>query len=361
MKHVRPAQGGPGSRALASILCLLLALSLAVLPAAAQDGFTYQHDPRLNPKVMTDVVVNPDAIYGFSPSLTGTLKQYADSVDWTDPEVVQNYQTQRIAYHQSMQGMYDTLLEMRQAGKSTEEIARTVSAQRNAIRIASYENDPEGLAEMKARNLETYGREEGPTPDDIYAKYGDWETVIEKAFSPNLGMDVCLGLYDQNYPYYLAMGLLPDEAHQTATREYAVSSLVRVLGKDHFSTDGPVLDTFRDADRVTVWFREDLAIATAGGILKGFEDGTLRPQEELRRVEAFVLLARCLPQLTAVRDPLPFTDVPDWARADLDRLSAAGLVEGYGDSLLGAEDSITVEQVGILAVRLGGLPVSSGT
>ena len=48
-------------------------------------------------------------------------------------------------------------------------------------------------------------------------------------------------------------------------------------------------------------------------------------------------------------------DNMDWAKADVDRLSAAGLVKGYGDGTLGAADQLTVEQVGILMERLSGL------
>ena len=204
-------------------LCLLLALGLAlqvmILPAAAVEGerFSYQHDPRLNPKAMEDIVVNPNAVYGFSPSPDGSLKEYVDPIDWSDPQAVETYRQERAAYHRSLQSMYDMLTEMKAAGATTEEIARAVSAERNALRIASYAGDPEGLAAMKARNLEVYGREEGPTPDEMYEKYGAWETVIEKAFSVNMGMDVCLGLYDDYYPIYLALGQIPDEETQIST------------------------------------------------------------------------------------------------------------------------------------------------
>ena len=32
---------------------------------------------------------------------------------------------------------------------------------------------------------------EGPLADEMYEKYGDWETVLTKAFSPNAAMDAC--------------------------------------------------------------------------------------------------------------------------------------------------------------------------
>ena len=342
-------------------LCLLLALGLAfqvmILPAAALEptGFSYQHDPRLNPKAMEDIKVDPNAVYGFSPSPEGSLKEYVDQIDWSDPAQVETYRQDRIAYHKSIQSMYDMFTELKAAGATTEEIAREVSAERNVIRYAAYDNDPEGLAVVKARNLERYGREEGPTPDDIYQKYGSWEMVIEKAFSPNVGMDVCVVLYDDCYSNYLALGLLEDEESQTATREYAVSSFVRALGRDSFLGDGPALSSFADASSVTVWFRDDLAAAVSGGLLRGYEDNTLRPGENISRVEAFVLLSRSLPELTPVTEPIDFADAPAWAKADMDRLSAAGLVQGYGNGWLGASDQLTVEQVGIVMERLSGL------
>jgi hypothetical protein len=91
-------------------------------------------------------------------------------------------------------------------GASEEEIARAVSTERNRLRLESAKDDPEVLAEIKASNLKKYGHEEGMTPDEAYAKYGSWEVVAQKAFSPNLGMDVICGLYDENYTLYKMLG-----------------------------------------------------------------------------------------------------------------------------------------------------------
>ena len=38
--------------------------------------------------------------------------------------------------------------------------------------------------------------------DELYEKYGSWQTVLEKALSTNAGMDACLGFYDENYDSY---------------------------------------------------------------------------------------------------------------------------------------------------------------
>ena len=200
------------------LLTLLIALSAFCVSALAAGGFAYRHDPSLNPYAMKDIVADETAIYGFRPTAEGSLKMYADA-DWSDPEVVEKGRQDRLAYHQSIESMYDMLADMAAEGKSVEEIARAVSAKRNELRLAAYEDDPKGLEEVKKRNLEKYGHEEGPLADELYEQYGSWEIVLEKAFSTNAGMDACLGLYDDYYDVYVALGQIeePQEAAATQT------------------------------------------------------------------------------------------------------------------------------------------------
>lgn len=167
------------------------------------EGFAYEHDPRENPEAMKDIVVNPDAVYGFSPSPDSTrLREFVDALDWTDPEQVAAARSQRQAYHDSISELYRMIEDMLTRGEDVETIARAVSQRRNELRLESYANDPDGLAAIKKSNLETYGDEMGPTADSLYEKYGSWQTVLEKALGTNAGMDACLGFYDEYYDYY---------------------------------------------------------------------------------------------------------------------------------------------------------------
>ena len=172
-----------------------------------EQGFSYVHDPRLNRKAMEDILENPDAVYGFSPdpdsARRGTFAEY----DWTDPDVVETARKLRVEYHESMESMTDILYRMRDEGASIEEMARAISAERNRIRLASSADDPEALEKVKKSNLKTYGHEEGPTPDELFEKYSSWTGVIQGAFSTNMGMDACCGLYDEYYPLYIELGL----------------------------------------------------------------------------------------------------------------------------------------------------------
>lgn len=177
--------------------------------ASAQQAFAYKHNPIYNPRAMEDIIVNPDAVYGFSPNPdSGSLKEYA-TYDWTDPEVVAQAHENRRAYFEQYQQIYDLVTLMEAEGASTEEIARAASAKRNQIRIDSYKDDPEGLAKVKARNLEKYGNEDGPTPEWLYNKYGSWELVLNNCFKTNSGMDACCGFYDDNWEKYVRFGQIP--------------------------------------------------------------------------------------------------------------------------------------------------------
>ena len=101
-----------------------------------QGSFTYEHDPRDNPDAMKDIVYNPDAVYGFSPSPNSTrLKDYVDALDWTDPEQVAEARALRQAYHDSMSELYRMIEDMLHEGKDVETIARAVSQRRNELRL----------------------------------------------------------------------------------------------------------------------------------------------------------------------------------------------------------------------------------
>lgn len=185
-------------------LIALLCMQVTVFAA-----FQYEHDPMENPRAAEDIVLNPDAVYGYSPNPDSTrLGEYADLIDWTDPEQVAGARAKREAYHAELEALYDRAATMVGEGKSTEEIARALSQLRNEIRLEASADNPEELAAVKQSNLETYGNENGPTIDWLYAKYGSWETIIEKSMSSNPGMDACVGLYDEMYYTY-------DIAHNT--------------------------------------------------------------------------------------------------------------------------------------------------
>ena len=170
-------------KSLRIILCA--AVLVMLLPFSVFAGI-YAHDPMEDPKAAQDIVVNPEAVYGYSPNPESKrLGEYANAIDWTDESQVAKARDSRLEYHRQETQVITILRQMKQEGKNTEEIARAVSGRRNELRLEAYEGDPEGLDRVKKSNLETYGNENGPTAEFLLEKYGSWQTVLEKAFSTN--------------------------------------------------------------------------------------------------------------------------------------------------------------------------------
>ncbi len=165
--------------------------------------FLYIHNPEYSPETLADAVYDEAAYFGYKPSETGSLKQYT-SYDWTNEDDVLSYKQERIKYiTENDEKLKELEKKLRAEGKSVEEIAKACSNLRNQIRLDQYKDDPEGLAKLKARNLEKYGHEEGPLPEELYVKYNNsWEMVLKKSYNTNRGMDACCGVYDTYYYLY---------------------------------------------------------------------------------------------------------------------------------------------------------------
>ena len=142
-----------------------------------------------------------------------------------------------------------------------------------------------------------------------------------------------------------------ENSAEYATREYIISEFVQSVGRNTLDESEAVLNMFSDSEKISAEYKEDISRAIVGGILKGYEDRTIRPKESVSRIEAMVMLARCVPDLDITGEAIEFSDVPDWAKKEIEYLSKAGLVKGYGDGTMGADDFITIEQVGLLVER----------
>ena len=240
------------------MIILVAVLALINVRAVADEktnDFKYEHDPRTNSKAMEDIIVDPEAVFGFAPAPDSTRLGSYTSYDWSDPAVVNKAVKDRIDYLLSYNDMFSKWEEMKKAGKSTEEIARTVSAMRNQMRLDSYKDDPVGLAKVKESNLKTYGNENGPTADSLFEKYGSWDKVITKSFSSNCGMDACLGLYDIQYEHNIQTGEIK-EVNPVVYTIKENDSLSKIAKKYYGDKASWILiynankDTIKDANKI---------------------------------------------------------------------------------------------------------------
>ncbi len=102
------------------------------------------------------------------------------------------------------------------------------------------------------------------------------------------------------------------------------------------------------------WARLFIEALTQRNIIKGFKDGTFRPDQSITRAEFAALLQATFPQPT-VRPYISFTDVPatHWARTAIQKAYEMGFIAGYPNNRFGPDEKITRSQA--LVALINGL------
>ncbi|MFE9611920.1 hypothetical protein [Streptomyces sp. NPDC006012] len=112
----------------------------------------------------------------------------------------------RMRYHALIGDMDRVRCAMRAEGRSPEEIARHLVDMRNdAKEITRAGMSPEEVRLLEARNVAKYGNPLGPTADQLYAKYGSWESVADAATRTSRAVDGELGLEYRPCPCELTL------------------------------------------------------------------------------------------------------------------------------------------------------------
>lgn len=119
----------------------------------------------------------------------------------------------------------------------------------------------------------------------------------------------------------------PDHTFRPAksmTRAEAAAILARLCkltGADSTKPD------FKDADG---WYNAAINDVVKAGYMKGYPDGSFKPDQPITRAEFAVILSHVLKDETA---PNPFKDTAGhWAKDAIDKAYAQGIIKGYGDN-----------------------------
>ncbi len=93
--------------------------------------------------------------------------------------------TLRQEYLKAVSGLAEKATEMRQAGMSSEQIARALHTERRALgEQFKARTSPEVLNRIHNRNIERYGDRLGPTVDFLREQGKSWDDIIESASRP---------------------------------------------------------------------------------------------------------------------------------------------------------------------------------
>lgn len=142
-------------------------------------------------------------------------------------------------------------------------------------------------------------------------------------------------------------GMRPDI---NITREEAVKVLLLTLEKEIQQIDGSI-----DAN-TSEWAKDYMLTAKSLEVIEGDENGNLNGRDDISRVDAMVIIARALGAENGTVETLAaFNDgaeVPDYAKAAVAKLVELGIVEGYPDGSIGANQTITRAELFTLMVRI---------
>src|SRR5690606_20728756 len=102
------------------------------------------------------------------------------------------------------------------------------------------------------------------------------------------------------------------------------------------------------------WSYQTMNKAVASGILRGYPDGTVRPDAPVSRAEVAVILDRLIGKSGGTGVEIPtFIDVnsQNWAYSSIMRLSSLGIVRGVAEQKYGPDRSVTRAEMATMVDR----------
>ena len=142
------------------------------------------------------------------------------------------------------------------------------------------------------------------------------------------------------------------------TRAEVATIFYRLLKEDVRDENTTDVSDFSDVSS-SDWYGTTVATLADMGILKGYEDGTFRPNAPITRAEFAAIATRFFDETGATYEPGTFTDVTgsEWfAGAIMDAVNL-GLIGGYEDGTVRPNNNITrAEACAIVNRTLGRVP-----
>jgi len=139
------------------------------------------------------------------------------------------------------------------------------------------------------------------------------------------------------------------EPDRPITRAELSNILVRALNLPAACPD----NSFKDVAE-TEWYAGCVAAAACAELLRGYEDGFFRPEKAIPREEMAAVLARLLNKGDQPNAGLPFTDageISPWAAGSLAAVVSEGLLKGYPDGTCKPQNAVTRAECAAMVYR----------
>ncbi|MBB3153544.1 alpha-tubulin suppressor-like RCC1 family protein [Paenibacillus endophyticus] len=112
---------------------------------------------------------------------------------------------------------------------------------------------------------------------------------------------------------------------------------------------------FSDKDSIPEWAQEEIQTAVAVGIIEGYSDGTLQPQQRVNRAEMAAMVSRAMKwEANNAKSP-SFADdaaIPAWARDYVANAHENGLIKGRENNHFAPKGLTTRAEAAVVLLRL---------
>lgn len=133
------------------------------------------------------------------------------------------------------------------------------------------------------------------------------------------------------------------------------SELMVMLGRMLGFQQEDMTLSLKDQANIPVWARPYIAGAVKSGFANGYGDGTFRPGGKITRLELVAIVARALNLKSETNAFLPYADsdqISSWGIAYATALYEAGLIEGKDNNRFAPNDQVTRAEAVTLLLRL---------
>ena len=166
---------------------------------------------------------------------------------------------------------------------------------------------------------------------------------------------------DSNLDLYVKKSTTDEDEDSSSTNRPGSRPGSSSSKNDKDKDDKPIIDEPVGADKVfpdteNHWAKSYISALAVKGIIKGYEDGTFRPDIGITREEMAVVLVRLLDienelGTVAAAEYTDAADIAAWAKASVDLLSAKGIYTGYDDGEFKPKRIISREEIVALVMR----------
>lgn len=158
----------------------------------------------------------------------------------------------------------------------------------------------------------------------------------------------------QNIEKLVALGIIKGYSNGTFKPDNSITraEFATVLARSMGWQENTEAAKFTDS--IPAWAKGFIGVMVGKGVVKGYEDNTFRPDKTINRAEMAVMIVRAMSVKPSTTAPsfADSADIPAWARGYISAAADQGIIKGYSGNILAPGDNSTRAETAVMLVRM---------